>query len=98
MSKGMRAKVTLSLALAHQPELLILDEPTAGIDVGAKSEIYQIINQLTTQGVGVILVTSELPELLGMSDRILVMSNGGIVGEFSRSEATEEKVMHAIQA
>ncbi len=98
LSGGNQQKIILARWLIDNPRILILDEPTAGIDVGAKSEIYQIINQLTAQGVGVILVTSELPELLGMSDRILVMSNGGIVGEFSRGEATEEKVMHAIQA
>lgn len=98
LSGGNQQKIILARWLINNPRLLILDEPTAGIDVGAKSEIYQFINQLTAGGIGVILVTSELPELLGMSDRILVMAGGKFVGEFERSEATEEKIMHAIHA
>ncbi len=77
---------------------MILDEPTAGIDVGAKAEIYQFINVLTARGIAVLLVTSELVELLAMSDRILVMAGGGIVGEFTGSEATQEQIMRAIHA
>lgn len=73
--------------------MLILDEPTRGIDVGAKYEIYKIINELASQGVGIVLISSELPEVMGMSDRILVMSEGRITGEFSRENATQEKIM-----
>ena len=76
------------------PKLLILDEPTRGIDVGAKVEIYHIMNQLVAQGVGVIMISSELPEVLGMSDRILVMREGEMVKELERKEATQEKVMY----
>ena len=75
-------------------DLFIFDEPTRGIDVGAKEEIYAIINNVVKNGKGVLMISSELPEILGMSDRILVMCQGRIVGEFSRSEATEEKIMH----
>ena len=74
--------------------MLILDEPTRGIDVGAKVEIYHIMNQLVAQGVGVIMISSELPEVLGMSDRILVMREGEMVKELERKEATQEKVMY----
>jgi D-xylose transport system ATP-binding protein len=73
--------------------VLILDEPTRGIDVGAKFEIYKLINELAKDGVGIILISSELPEVLGMSDRILVMSEGKIKGEFLKEEATQEKIM-----
>lgn len=76
------------------PKLLILDEPTRGIDVGAKVEIYHIMNQLVAQGVGVIMISSELPEVLGMSDRILIMREGEMVKELERKEATHEKVMY----
>ena len=70
-----------------------MDEPTRGIDVGSKSEIYQIMDELTKQGVGIIMISSELPEVLGMSDRIMVMRQGRIVKELSRAEASEETVM-----
>jgi len=73
--------------------VLIFDEPTRGIDVGAKIEIYKLMNQLARQGVAIIMVSSELPEILGMSDRILVMGGGRIRGELTRQEATEEKIM-----
>ena len=78
------------------PDVLILDEPTRGIDVGAKYEIYCIINQLVSEGKSVIMISSELPEVLGMSDRIYVLNEGEIVGEFDREEATQEKIMAAI--
>jgi putative multiple sugar transport system ATP-binding protein len=78
------------------PEVLILDEPTRGIDVGAKYEIYCIINDLVAQGKSVIMISSEMPELLGMSDRIYVMNEGKFVGEFMQAEATQEKMMAAI--
>jgi ribose transport system ATP-binding protein len=75
------------------PRLLILDEPTRGVDVGAKREIYQLMNELTGHGVAIIMVSSELPEVLGMSDRIVVVHEGRITGELSREEATQEKIM-----
>ena len=77
------------------PRVMLLDEPTRGIDVGAKVEVYEIINKLTAEGKGVILVSSELPELIGMSDRIVVLSNGRIGGMFTRKEATQEALMTA---
>jgi len=73
---------------------MIFDEPTRGIDVGAKVEIYELMNELVGKGVGIVMISSELPELLGMSDRILVMHEGQIGGELSRAEATPERVMH----
>lgn len=93
LSGGNQQKVVLSKWILNDPKILILDEPTRGIDVGAKYEIYKIINELAEQGVGIVIISSELPEVLGMSDRILVMSEGEITGEFSREEATQEKIM-----
>ena len=93
LSGGNQQKVVLSKWLLNDPKVLILDEPTRGIDVGAKYEIYKIINELVNQGVGIVIISSELPEVLGMSDRILVMSEGKITGEFQREEATQEKIM-----
>ena len=93
LSGGNQQKVVLSKWLMSEPKVLILDEPTRGIDVGAKYEIYKIINELVKQGVGIVIISSELPEVLGMSDRILVMAEGMITGEFSREEATQEKIM-----
>jgi len=74
-------------------KVLIMDEPTRGIDVGAKSEIYQLMNELTKRGVGILMISSELPEVQGMSDRVLVMREGTIVGELARAEASEEAIM-----
>lgn len=93
LSGGNQQKVVLGKWLMTMPELLILDEPTRGIDVGAKFEIYNIMNRLIDKGVCIIMISSELPEILGMSDRILVMSNGRIKGELSWAEATQEKVI-----
>ena len=93
LSGGNQQKVVLSKWILNNPKILILDEPTRGIDVGAKYEIYKIINELADQGVGIVLISSELPEILGMSDRVLVMTEGRISGEFSRKEATQEKIM-----
>jgi len=93
LSGGNQQKVVLAKWLALQPKVLILDEPTRGIDVGAKAEIHALISQFAQQGMGVILISSELPELLGMCDRILVMSKGTITGEFTRDEADQEKIM-----
>lgn len=93
LSGGNQQKVVLSKWLLNDPKVLILDEPTRGIDVGAKYEIYKLINELVRQGMAVVMISSELPEVLGMSDRILVMSEGRMVGELSHDEATQEKVM-----
>lgn len=93
LSGGNQQKVVLSKWIMNNPKILILDEPTRGIDVGAKYEIYKIMNLLLKQGVGIILISSELPEVLGMSDRVFVMNQGRITGEFTRDEVTQEKVM-----
>ena len=93
LSGGNQQKVSIAKGLALQPRVLIIDEPTRGIDVGAKYEIYMLLNQLKEQGLGVIMISSELPEILGMSDRILVMCQGQITGSFNRDEATQEKIM-----
>lgn len=93
LSGGNQQKVVLSKWLGCQTDILIFDEPTRGIDVGSKVEIYQLMNKLTAQGVGIIMISSELPEILGMSDRILVMHQGRIKGEFSTEEATQEKIL-----
>jgi putative multiple sugar transport system ATP-binding protein len=96
LSGGNQQKVVLSKWLFASPEILILDEPTRGIDVGAKYEIYTIINRLASEGKGIILISSELPEILGICDRIYVMRDGKIVGEMPASEASQEKVMKYI--
>ncbi|ULT57337.1 sugar ABC transporter ATP-binding protein [Neobacillus drentensis] len=93
LSGGNQQKVVLSKWIMTQPDLLILDEPTRGIDVGAKYEIYTIINQLAEEGKGVLVISSELPELLGICDRIYVMSEGRFTGEVSKAEATQENIM-----
>ncbi len=94
MSGGNQQKVILARWLSVGSRIFILDEPTRGIDVGSKAEIYQIMDELTKQGVGVIMISSELPEVLGMSDRIMVMREGHLVKELVRAEANEEQVMH----
>jgi putative multiple sugar transport system ATP-binding protein len=96
LSGGNQQKVVLSKWLMTDPKVLILDEPTRGIDVGAKYEIYCIINELAEAGKAVVVISSEMPELLGICDRIYVMSEGAFVGEFDGQEATQEKIMHAI--
>jgi ABC-type sugar transport system ATPase subunit len=93
LSGGNQQKVLLSRCLVHKPSILLLDEPTRGVDVGAKVEIYQIIYRLAKQGVGIVFVSSELPEVLGLSDRILIMREGQIKKEFKKEEATQEKIM-----
>jgi putative multiple sugar transport system ATP-binding protein len=93
LSGGNQQKVVLSKWLFANPEILILDEPTRGIDVGAKYEIYTIINRLASEGKGIIFISSELPEILGICDRIYVMRDGKIVGEMPASEASQEIVM-----
>ena len=96
LSGGNQQKVVLSKWLYSGPEVLILDEPTRGIDVGAKYEIYGIINRLAEAGKAVIVISSEMPELLGISDRIYVMNEGRFVAEFSAAQASQEKIMRAI--
>jgi len=93
LSGGNQQKVVLAKWLASNPKVLILDEPTRGIDVGAKAEIHLLISRLAFQGIGIIIISSELPEIMKMSDRILVMAEGRITGEFLREEATEEKII-----
>ncbi|HXI09099.1 MAG: multiple monosaccharide ABC transporter ATP-binding protein [Bradyrhizobium sp.] len=96
LSGGNQQKVVLSKWLMTDPKVLILDEPTRGIDVGAKYEIYRIINELAAAGKGIAVISSEMPELLGICDRIYVMNDGAFVGEFDRAEASQERIMHAI--
>ena len=96
LSGGNQQKVLLAKWMFTNPDVLILDEPTRGIDVGAKYEIYCIINQLVAEGKSVIMISSELPEIQGMSDRIYVMNNGQIVGEFGKEEASQESIMACI--
>lgn len=96
LSGGNQQKVVLSKWLFTSPEVLILDEPTRGIDVGAKYEIYTIINQLAAEGKGILMISSEMPELLGTCDRIYVMNEGRIVAELSKQEASQETIMRAI--
>jgi len=96
LSGGNQQKVVLSKWLFTGPEVLILDEPTRGIDVGAKYEIYGIINDLSAQGKAVVMISSELSELLGMCDRIYVMNEGAFVGELTAAEATQERIMSLI--
>jgi len=94
LSGGNQQKVILARWLALEPKVLILDEPTRGIDVGAKAEIYALMGEFARRGVGIIMISSELPEVLGMGDRVLVVRGGTIVAEFDRAEATQEAVMH----
>ncbi|MAQ38940.1 MULTISPECIES: multiple monosaccharide ABC transporter ATP-binding protein [Thioclava] len=96
LSGGNQQKVVLAKWLFTEPEVLILDEPTRGIDVGAKYEIYGIINELSAAGKAVIMISSEMPELLGMSDRIYVMNEGSFVGELNADEASQERIMSLI--
>ena len=95
LSGGNQQKVVLGKMLLTQPQVLLLDEPTRGIDVGAKLEVYELINRLTMAGQAIMLVSSELGELLGMSDRIVMLCAGRIGGTFDRSEATQERLLAA---
>jgi D-xylose transport system ATP-binding protein len=95
LSGGNQQKVLFGRARRSAPKVLLLDEPTRGVDVGAKVEIYEVINRLTEGGLAVVLVSSELPELIGMSDRIVMMRLGRVAGEFSRAEATQERLIAA---
>jgi D-xylose transport system ATP-binding protein len=93
LSGGNQQKVVLAKWLLTKPRVLFLDEPTRGIDVGAKQEIYAQINRLASEGLAIVLVSSELPEVLGLSDRVMILHEGRITGEFTRAEATPEAVM-----
>ena len=98
LSGGNQQKVSIAKSLLPEPRILILDEPTRGVDVGAKREIYTLINELKGKGLCIVLMSSDMPELLGISDRILVLSQGRITGEFSRSQATQEAIMRCAVA
>jgi len=98
LSGGNQQKVVIGKWLASKPRILIMDEPTRGIDVGAKAEVHRLMSQLAQQGMAVLMISSELPEILGMSDRIVVMREGEIAGEFSREEATQEKIAAAMMS
>jgi ABC-type sugar transport system ATPase subunit len=93
LSGGNQQKVVLAKWLALRPKVLILDEPTRGVDVGAKAEIHGLINRFAHEGMAILMVSSELPEVLGMCDRILVMNRGRITGEFARGDASQERIM-----
>jgi putative multiple sugar transport system ATP-binding protein len=93
LSGGNQQKVSVAKWLFVKPDILILDEPTRGIDVGAKYEIYTIMNKLVSEGMSIIMISSELPEILGMSDRVYVIAGGKTVGEMPIAEATQEKIM-----
>jgi ABC-type sugar transport system ATPase subunit len=95
LSGGNQQKCIIGRWLLTKPAILLLDDPTRGIDVGAKAELYQLIDRLCREGLGVILTSSELPELLTLADRIIVLAEGRLTAEFSRAEATEQKIMHA---
>ena len=95
LSGGNQQKVVVAKSLAREPNVLLLDEPTRGVDVGAKSEIYRLMDDLAKEGKAILLISSELEEVLSMADRVLVMREGRISGEFSRTEATQESVMTA---
>ena len=90
--------MVLGKALMTEPSVVILDEPTRGIDIGAKVDIYELINSLTDEGKAVILVSSELPELMGMSDRMIILSEGKIGGEFEHGKASQEDLLAAAMA
>jgi rhamnose transport system ATP-binding protein len=95
LSGGNQQKVVLAKWLASEPKVLILDEPTHGVDVGTKADVHRTISHLAAQGLSILMISSELPEILGMSDRILVMREGRLVAELDRAEATPERVVAA---
>ena len=93
LSGGLLRRLNIACGIAHKPKLIIMDEPTKGVDVGAKAEIYAIMGDLAKKGYAIILISSEMPEILGMSDRIIVMCNGRKTGELNRGEATQEGIL-----
>ena len=95
MSGGNQQKVVIAKWLATDPRLLIIDEPTRGIDVGTKAEVHRLLSELAGQGLAILMISSELPEVLGMADRVVVLCEGRITAELDRADATPEAVMHA---
>ena len=95
LSGGNQQKVVLAKWLTTQPRILILDEPTRGIDVGTKAAVHALMSKLASEGMAILMISSELPEVLGMSDRILVMHEGQMTAQFTRDEATQEKIITA---
>ena len=95
LSGGNQQKVVLSKWLAAEPRILILDEPTHGVDVGTKADVHRTISHLAAQGLTILMISSELPEILGMSDRVLVMREGRLIAELTREEATQERIIQA---
>jgi len=95
LSGGNQQKVAIAKWLQTRPKLLLLDEPTRGIDIAAKREIYQLMDQWTAEGIAILLITSEMPELLSLSDRIVVLHRGQVTAEFTRAQATPEAVLAA---
>jgi ABC-type sugar transport system ATPase subunit len=95
LSGGNQQKVVIAKWVARNPKVLIVDEPTRGIDIGAKAEVHALLNKLAQQGMGIIMISSDLPEVLAMSDRIMVVREGKISGEFTREEANQERVIQA---
>jgi len=95
LSGGNQQKVVIAKWLATEPTVLLLDEPTQGVDIGAKAEVHRIISQLAAQGMAIILISSELLEVLGMADRILVLHEGRVAAEFDRDDASQERIMAA---
>ena len=93
LSGGNQQKVAIAKLLATRPAVLLMDEPTRGVDVGAKSEIHHILRDLASQGVGVVVISSELPEIIGLCDRALVIRDGRLAGELAASEMTEERLL-----
>ena len=93
LSGGNQQKVIIGRWLLNEPEILMMDEPTRGIDVGAKYEIYKLMNELASKGKSILFVSSEMPELIGVADRILVMSNGRVAGILNRDEFDQEEIM-----
>ena len=98
LSGGNQQKVVLAKWLATEPKLLIVDEPTRGIDIGTKSEVHRLLSELAGRGIAILMISSELPEVLGMSDRIIVVREGHITAVIDRADATPESVMHAATA
>lgn len=93
LSGGNQQKVVIAKWLATKPKVLIMDEPTRGVDVGAKAKIYSIMNELARQGISIIMISSELPEVINMSDRVLVMREGKLAGILNREEVSQERIM-----
>src|SRR5436309_5365536 len=95
LSGGNQQKIVLAKWLARRPALLIVDEPTRGIDVGTKAEVHRLLSDLANEGIAILMISSELPEVLGMADRVIVLFEGRVAGEFDRSEASELSIMQA---